>query len=185
MPANLNAKVFWVQTGINELIRGGCSEEATLLGILRVTDEIYFSNPSSVIVIQGLLPYSKSSDGNLRHEAHGLQPVLGNRQKEFSVKNALRYNSIWPSIQNINSELEKFCESHSHLVFFDVSELFLGSMGNQYYQQKDQHIMTDLLNGGKTLTYDGYTVLGTHIRGKLDKLINHGDETKDVGGKHD
>jgi hypothetical protein len=179
MPKSLNSKVYWLQSGINELIRGGCSEEAILLGILRVTDEIYFSNPNSVIVIQGILPYSKSDDGSLQHENHG-HTMNKARQKEFNVKDAAMYNSIWPSIQSINSELEKFCELHDHLVYFDVSALFLGSMGNEYYKQKEKHIITDLLYHGKTLTFDGYTVLGTAIHDKLSKIIYKGDETNDI-----
>lgn len=179
MPTFLKSKVYWLQSGINELIRGGCSEEVTLLGILRVADEIYFSNPKSVIVIQGILPYSKPDDGSLHHEHHGYA-VNNDRQKEFNAKGAAKYNSIWPSIQTINSELEKFCKLHDHLVYFDVSALFLGSMGNEYYQQKEKHIIVDLLFHGKTLTYDGYTVLGTAIHDKLSKIINKGDETNDV-----
>jgi hypothetical protein len=179
MPSSLNSKVYWLQSGINELIRGGCSEEATLLGILRVADEIYFSNPNAVIVIQGILPYSKAGDGSLQHEIHG-HPISRDRQKEFSLINAIRYNSVWPSIQRINSELEKFCDQHKHLVYFDVSALFLGSMGNEYYKQKQQHIILDLLYQGKILTFDGYTVLGTAIQKKLSKIINEEDETNDI-----
>ena len=179
MPKSLKSKVYWLQSGINELIRGGCSEEATLLGILRVADEIYFSNPNSVIVIQGILPYSKSDDGNLQHEHHG-HTISGTRQKEFNIKGAAKYNSIWPSIQNINSELEKYCTLHDHLIYFDVSGLFLGSMGNEYYKQKEKHIIVDLLANGKSLTFDGYTVLGTAIHDKLSKIINKGDETNDI-----
>jgi hypothetical protein len=179
MPPSLKSKVYWLQSGINELIRGGCSEEATLLGILRVADEIYFSNPKSVIVIQGILPYSKSDDGNLQHEHHG-HTMNNARQKEFKIKDAAKYNSIWPSIQTINSELEKYCRLHDHLVYFDVSALFLGSMGNEYYKQKEKHIIVDLLLHGKILTYDGYTVLGTAIHDKLSKIINKGDETNDI-----
>ena len=179
MPKSLNSKVYWLQLGINELTRGGCSEEATLLGILRVADEIYFSNLNSVIVIQGILPYSKSADGNIQHEHHG--PTMNSaRQKEFNIKDATKYNSLWPSIQSINSELEKYCELHNHLVYFDVSALFLGSTGNEYYKQKEKHIIVDLLYQGKTLTYDGYSILGTAIHDKLSKIINKGDETNDI-----
>lgn len=179
MPKSLQSKVYWLQSGINELIRGGCSEEATLLGILRVADEIYFSNPNSMIVIQGILPYSKSDDGSLQHEHHG-HAMNSAQQKEFTVKGAAKYNSIWPSIQSINSELEKYCKLHDHLIYFDVSALFLGCMGNEYYKQKEKHIIVDLLYHGKTLTEDGYTVLGTAIRDKLSKIINKGDETNDI-----
>lgn len=183
MPATLNSKVFWLAIGMNDLIRGGCSEEATLLGILRVADEIYFSNPTIVIVIQGILPWSRPGDGNLEDHKHGIHPFQGNKATEYSVKEAKKNFSFWPSIQHINYELEKFCEKHEHLVYFDASALFLGSVGNHVYRQKEQHIITALLDEGKTLTFDGYTVMGTAIQQELARIIYDDNEKNDVEGK--
>lgn len=170
-------------TGINDLVRGGCSEEVTLLGILRLADEIYFHNPSSIIVIQGILPWTKNSDGSLTMPASHRPHIFGSNghaQKAYSVNEAKEKFFLWPSIQQINSQLEQFCSLHEHLVYFDASALFLGSMGNEYYRQKGQHIITDLLNNGKRLTYDGYKVLGETIRKELGRIIYKGDEANDI-----
>ena len=187
MPSSLNSKVFWLMTGINDLVRGGCSEEVTVLGILRLADEIYFSNPNSVIVIQGILPWTKNGDGSLKHEHHGMPHHLfgHNKQKQeyASVQAAKKYAEIWPSIQHVNKELELFCAEHEHLVYFDASSLFLGSMGNDVYQSKEQHIITALLSEGKRLTYQGYQVLGDAILKELERIIYDDDEANDVESK--
>lgn len=169
--------------GLNDLIRGGCSEEVALLGILRLADEIYFHNPYSVIVLQGILPWTKNVDGSLAMPKSRYRPhVFGNaeQKKVYSVKEAKENFFLWPSIQHINSELAKFCSQHDHLVYFDASALFLGSMGNEFYKQKDQHIITDLLAYGKHLSYNGYKVLGEAIRKELGRIIYEDDETNDI-----
>lgn len=168
---------------MNDLVRGGCSEEATVLGILRVADEIYFGNPNSVIVIQGILPWSKYSDGSLEHHKHGFHPLQYGAAKEYGVKDAKQYFTLWPSIQHINAELEKFCSLHNHLIYFDVSALFLGTVGNQIYRKKEQHIITTLLSEGKTLTFNGYTVLGVAIQQELERIIYDGNEKNDLEGQ--
>lgn len=173
-------------TGVNDLVRGGCSEEVTVLGILRLADEINFSNPNSVIVIQGILPWSEHSDGTLTppktKKAQHLfgRDKSGKAQAYKSIKSALRNAGLWPSIQRINGELAKFCAEHKHLVFFDASKLFLGTMGNDVYQSKDEHIITALLSGGKKLTSEGYRVLGDAVKEELERIIYDDNEENDV-----
>jgi hypothetical protein len=157
---------------MSDLIRGGCSEEAAFLGILRVADEINFHYPDARIVIQGLLPWSRSSDGSLDPIPHGFHPLRKSKPTATSLKLALATFSYWPSIQHINSELAKFCAERDHLVFFDVSELFLGSLGNKVYKHGERLIITALLYQGKRLSYLGYSILGTAIQSKLDLMIS-------------
>jgi hypothetical protein len=164
--------VFWLAIGMSDLVRGGCSEEAAFLGILRVADEINFNYPDAKVVIQGLLPWSRSSDGSLDPIPHGFHPLRKNKPTTTSLKVALATFSYWPSIQHINSELENFCAEHDHLTFFDVSELFLGSLGNKVYKHGEQQIITALLYQGKRLSYRGYTILGKAIQDKLDHMIS-------------
>lgn len=189
MPDTLQSKVFWLMTGMNDLVRGGCSEEVTMLGILRVADEIYFSNPNSVIVIQGILPWTKNTDGSLTPPKSHTRPHLFGHHKDkganeySSVEAAKKYSGIWPSIQHVNAELEKFCAQHEHLVYFDASSLFLGSIGNHVYQSKEQHIITALMADGKKLTYEGYRVLGDAILKELERIIYDDDEENDVESK--
>jgi len=191
MPNTMQSKVFWLMTGINDLVRGGCSEEVAVLGILRLADEIYFSNPNSVIVIQGILPYSEHSDGSLvPPKPKKVQHLLGRdknvkAQAYKSIKSALINGGLWPSIQHINAELAKFCAKHEHLVFFDASKLFLGTMSNHVYQSKDDHIITALLSGGKKLTSEGYRVLGDAIVEELERIIYDDNEANDVETRGD
>jgi hypothetical protein len=62
---SLSTNVWWLLVGTNDLGRGGCSEEATVLGILRTAEELHYSHPDAVIVIQGILPRSNRPDGSL------------------------------------------------------------------------------------------------------------------------
>ena len=171
-------------TGINDLIRGGCSEEVAVLGILRVADEIYFSNPNSIIVIQGLLPWTTNKDGSLSPATnHNRQHMFGRHKDDMAYKTlkaAKKFGSIWPSIQHVNSELARFCAEHDHLVFFDASPLFLGTMGNHVYQSNEQHIIPALIEGGQKLTFEGYKVLGGAILQELERIIYDDNEANDV-----
>ena len=65
LPDDLQAKVFWILVGANDLALAMCSEDAVLLGILRVAEEIAHKHPTSKVVIQGLLPRSNHRDGSL------------------------------------------------------------------------------------------------------------------------
>jgi hypothetical protein len=65
MPDNLQAKVWWILVGANDLALTMCSEDVVTLGILRVAEEIAFHHPDAKIVIQGLLPRSNHIDGSL------------------------------------------------------------------------------------------------------------------------
>jgi hypothetical protein len=165
-------KVFWLAIGMSDLVKGGCSEEAAFLGILRVADEINFNYPKATIVIQGLLPWSRSSDGTLDPIPHGFHPLRKSKPTTTSLKVALATFSYWPSIQHINSELEKYCAERDNLVYFDVSELFLGSLGNKVYKHGEQQIIPALLYQGKRLSFRGYTILGKAIQDKLDQMIS-------------
>lgn len=97
---NLDSNVFWVSTGLGDLVGHGCSEEATFLGIVRIFDLLHDAFPQSVVVIQGLLPMSSLRNGQLD-------------------------NSLWQSIQSINNALEEFCRKQEYAVFAPVAGFFL------------------------------------------------------------
>lgn len=100
LPEWVDAWVFWLVLGTNDLVRGGCSEEATLLGILRVGTTLEHRYPGSVVVIQAILPRTTREDGMLDGDP------------------------LWESIQAINTELAKFCEQHLNFVYFDVGAFY-------------------------------------------------------------
>lgn len=56
-------QVWWVSLGMNDLARSECSEEITLLGILRVVEEIMSQRPDAFIVINSILPMADVRGG--------------------------------------------------------------------------------------------------------------------------
>jgi hypothetical protein len=165
--------------GTNDLGRGGCSEEATELGILRVAEEIHYSHPDAVIVIQGILPRSSRPDGSLSPGSYR-NSLFGTGNKATTAGQALKKFLLWPSIQNINKQLEEFCAKHEHLVYFDAASLFLGRMGNAHFSGNSDQIVTELMPDYKLISPDGYRVLGAAIHAELQRILFDDDETNDI-----
>jgi lysophospholipase L1-like esterase len=193
MPRNLNPKVWWLLIGANDLVRGECSEEAIILGILKLAEEIQTIRPESVVVIQGLLPRTFHPDGSLtlnkklsaqaEPDTRGLR-LIGNRTQpqKFNNPNKKQYYKrnqypLWPSIQLINQELARFCENHEHIVYFDAASLFLGSLGNEHYQSAQKFILKDLMPDYAHLNALGYQVMAKEIAKELNRIIYENDET--------
>lgn len=91
-----------------------------------------------------------------------------------------RKHDLWPSIQAINKELELFCQKHDHIVYFDSTELFLGSIGNKHYRQKGQQIISDLMPDFIHLSTEGYRVLYLGIIKELKRIILDHNEANDI-----
>jgi hypothetical protein len=100
LPDRMDAWVFWLVLGTDDLVRGGCSEEATLLGILSVGTTLSERFPFSVVVIEAILPRTTREDGVLDRDA------------------------LWESIQAINAELAHFCEQHENFVYLDMGAFY-------------------------------------------------------------
>jgi hypothetical protein len=168
--------------GTNDLGRGGCSEEATELGILRVAEEIHYSHPDAVIVIQGILPRTSRPDGSLSQGSYrnSIFGGGGHGNKATTAGQAQKKFLLWPSIQSINKQLEIFCGKHEHLVYFDASSLFLGRMGNAHFSGNSDQIVTELMPDYKRISPDGYRVLGTAIHAELQRILFDDDETNDI-----
>jgi hypothetical protein len=115
MPKRLYTKVWWISIGANDLTLGGCSEEAVVLGILRIAEEVASRDKNAAVVIQGILPRSTRSDGSVEPRAFGHHVFAAPHNAQTKVKQARDHYQFWPSIQNINKELAAFCEKHNHL----------------------------------------------------------------------
>ena len=93
---------------------------------------------------------------------------------------------LWPSIELINNELERFCEQKEHMVYFDAASLFLGSVGNEHYRAKGMKIITDLMPDNAHLNDDGHKLLTNVIAKEVTRIIYEDDESNhktDSSGK--
>jgi hypothetical protein len=157
------------------LARGGCSEEATELGILRVAEEIHYSHPDAVIVIQGILPRSSRPDGSLS-PGNYRNSLFGTGNKATTAGQAQKKFLLWPSIQNINKQLNL----REILACYVAASLFLGRMGNAHFSGNSDQIVTELMPDYKRISPEGYRVLGTAVHAELQRIIFDDDESNDV-----
>jgi len=185
MPKQLYSKLFWISIGTNDLARGGCSEEATVLGILRVAEEVYYNNPGSDVVIQGILPRSSRSDGSLAPTPTASRiPLFGKKLSSKQQSEAARRNfQLWPSIKAINKELEDFCTNHGKIIYFDASALFLGSMSNSLYRSKSEQIMAELMPNYVNPSVNGHKILNKAIQQEYINIVLDEHEENDIEEK--
>ncbi len=56
MPNDFKPPIWWLVLGMEDIGRYGCSEEITVMGVLRIVEEIQKHDPNARIVINSLLP---------------------------------------------------------------------------------------------------------------------------------
>jgi lysophospholipase L1-like esterase len=144
----LNPKVFWLLIGTNDLGVSWCSPEATLIGILRVVEEIRQQRPGTLVVVNGLLPRS------------------------LDRKNGFLYHSsnipMWNAIREVNAQLKAYCDHKKGVVYVDSTDLFLvDPTVPEKRLQIDRNLMNDFLHP----SYIGYKIWGDSIIEKLNELI--------------
>lgn len=59
LPDDFNPPIWWLVLGMEEVGRYRCSEEITVMGILRIVEEIKTRRPDAKIVVNSLLPMIK------------------------------------------------------------------------------------------------------------------------------
>jgi hypothetical protein len=190
LPPQAQAKIWWLSIGANDLdvTRSGCSEEATLLGIVRAAQDIMYhkkhADGSVHVVIQALLPVRVVASAAT---AAASLPSQRTTQDEKSNKRSNRFSSLFPrkkknleiinddddsklvalllpSIQNINKQLAIFCQQHENVVFFDPSA-FLDS-GTTPHQNQN-------VANKAYLSLEGYKVLGDAIHNEVLRIIRY------------
>lgn len=160
MPDSLYPSVWWILIGGNDLNIGQCSEEVVVLGILRLAELIAEQKPGSVIVINSILPALTTVRPRMK-TAHF---------KEFD---------LFPSIQVINEQLEKFCQKHATFEFFDATPLFFESPLPTLKEMKKKKgrsmplpaLKTNLIGENGKLTVAGHKVWGDAIALEVKKLM--------------
>lgn len=157
MPSSLNPLVFWLLIGTNDMGWAWCSPETTLVGILRVVEEIRAKKPGSFIVINGLLPRTNQKQGYVM------------KKKRPGIKHDSKNPpTLWKDIQAINKQLEEYSKLHEKVVYFDATDIFIKDTSvEEKNLQIDGNLMYDYLHPSNI----GYKLWGDRIVQTLDSLL--------------
>jgi len=118
VPKDLNPKVWWITIGMNDMFRTMCSEEVTVMGIIRVVEELFKTRPGATIVINSLLPRATSSKSVL--------------------KGKFIQSKYWDSIEQVNSNLKSFAMKHEkRVIFFDANKIFVNEFRGKLSMKRD------------------------------------------------
>lgn len=126
----LQPKIWWISIGIQDLISTDCSEEITLIGILRIVEELVARKDGSTIVINSLLPTTQSTTHHHdKEDKDGKNGKTAKANPHFQFKYSGRHshNEISKSINEINANLASFASKHPGIKFFDATPYFLKS----------------------------------------------------------
>ncbi len=140
-------KVWWLAVGRNDMFRTKCSEEVTLMGIIRVVEELMNRNDGATIVINSLLPMSPGK--TLQVEGHWFT------------------DDMCKSIQEVNRQLKDFAKKHSHVVFFNADETLVEARGKSKYIIKKYY--ADKMHP----SYEGYKALVNAQAVLLDTVMEN------------
>lgn len=162
MPDDLNPRIWWITIGTNDLGATQCSEEVTLLGILRVVEEILNRKPDAQIVINSILPMSQ--------EKSGILEITGRKGRGRKKKGAATV--FWPSIKAVNKQLQKFADKHKSVKFFDATDIFTEKVGNRLV------IDHTLIEDGVHPTPAGYKKWDKEIIKRIDTIEAKDDSKK-------
>lgn len=161
MPINLKPKVFWLLIGTNDIGNKWCSPEATLIGILRVVEEIRMQHPGTLIVLNSILPRAWHNNGNV---------LKGKRMKHGKYLPELH-----TATSDINKRLSEYSEQQDNVVYFDANNIFFEHSHGSGDQEKDEkrlridnNLMPDLLHP----SFVGYKLFGDKIVEKLNDVID-------------
>ena len=114
---SLTPKIWWVEIGINDLVTTSCSEELTLMGILRVVEELLNKHDDATIVISSIIPTATSS--------------------KLQLEGKYAHNNLWPAIKLVNSRLQVFAQNHPGVKFFDAHDILTDQRGKNLYMNKN------------------------------------------------
>ena len=112
LPLELNAKVFWILIGINDIGLDHCSSQSVVGGIMKIVQYIQKQKPVSKIVINSLLPFSTTDDD-------------GFQQRDEDIFD----NPKWNIISRTNHMLECYSNVTKGVDFFNATKIFLTDDG--------------------------------------------------------
>lgn len=117
---DLQPKVWWISIGVNDLLSTYCSEETTLMGVLRIVEELLHRNDGSTIVINSILPVAVRSS--------------------LSLEGKHIHNKYWPAIKLVNERLKKFAKKHPGVKFFNADDILTDNHGANKYMKKEMFV---------------------------------------------
>ena len=179
----LQPKIWWLSIGIQDLLSTDCSEEITLIGILRVVEELVARQDGSTIVINSLLPTTMSTK---YHKGEKDSDNDKNDSKHFSTKYSGRHshNEISKSITEINSKLASFASKHNGIKFFDATPYFLKS-STTASTHGTKYLKKDLYMDSYNLSPEGHLVWMTQQAQVIANIYKKKQEVKDLKGAQD
>jgi hypothetical protein len=103
LPDTLDATVFWLLIGTNDLGADLCSAEAVAAGNIRIIEEIRSRRPNAKIVLNSILPRSC-------HIGDDIYKKCG---------------FAWETAAKLNYWMACYAETSEHVEFFNATSLFL------------------------------------------------------------
>lgn len=158
LPLNLNPQIFIVLIGTNDVGKDQCSPENTVVGILRVVEEILKQRPTSQLLLHGLLPRTYNTAGYLYCGATGSGSATGGRTPT-------KEPGVWDDIETINDELQRYARYREGVVYFDTNVFFKDLPAKQ---QIDMDLMPDGLHPSAR----GYELWGAELKGKILEMLH-------------
>lgn len=143
--------MFWLLIGTNDIGKTWCSPELVVIGILRIVEEIRRRKPSSIVVINGLLPRSYDIDGGFVKKGRNWKPPL------------------WQYIKAINNELRQYAAQREKVEYFESSAFFVDKAADEDLLRIDNDLMPDFLHPNAA----GYSLWGEEIAATLGRLLAH------------
>ena len=147
---SIQAVVFWILIGTNDIGNTFCSPEMVVVGVLRVVEEIRHLRPNSHVVVNGLLPRTFNLEG-------------------FVTKPGKFKPSLWNDIKAINDELKLYATYRDGVSYFETNNVFYKNPDttNENELQIDKELMSDYLHP----TAKGYRLWGNEIYDVLQRLV--------------
>lgn len=161
---HLAPKVWWISIGVNDLLSNQCSEEVTIMGVLRIVEELMHKNDDATIVINSILPVATHVN--------------------LALEGKYVHNKFWPAIKKVNQNLQKFAKKHTAVKFFNADEILTEKRGKKYYMKKDMFMdMVHLSVAGQEalLEAQSATVAAIIVKKEADSKTSY----RDVPGSSD
>jgi lysophospholipase L1-like esterase len=163
LPLNLNPQIFVVLIGTNDLGKDMCSPENTVVGIVRVVEEILKQRPTSTVLLHGLLPRTNNKAGYL-YPRVGSAATTGSGSALVG-RTTTKEPSIWENIVTINDEIQRYARHREGVLYVDTNVFFTDL-------PTKEKIDMDLMPDGLHPSPRGYELWGTELQGKIFELLH-------------